>query len=381
MCSLFEKGIWSMIRKLVIAFAVLSVSFASIPIHAPVGAQQSTVQALTHYALTVYSGPNRSNAIIGVLNPHAKVILESRNADTSWVLGRSTDGLRGWMERRYLELPEDANVAKLLVSVEIMFASTDSPAAYDTIDLNDYPIIPVDMGRARGIYERGLMHDADSRTISKVGDCISDNRYFLSPFGWDQYSLGDYYQLQGVVDHFSETLAQDSLAAYNGLVTTAVLDPVFANPLACLPGETPLRCEYRVHRPSVAIIMFGAQDLLFTDVNEFDRHLRRVVHETIEAGVIPILSTFPGNTQMWNQTIMYNQIVVQIALDYEIPLMNLWLALEDLPNHGLGPDGRHLSTPVTSAGDFSERNLQRGYPLRNLITLQTLDAVWRAVIR
>jgi hypothetical protein len=84
---------------------------------------------------------------------------------------------------------------------------------------------------------------------------------------------------------------------------------------------------------------------------------------------------------MWNQSILYNQVVVQIALDYEIPLMNLWLALEELPNHGLNSDGRHLSVPITSSGDLSGDNLQRGYPMRNLVTLQTLDAVWREVIQ
>jgi hypothetical protein len=373
-----------MARKLVMALTVLGLSFVSIPIHAPVSGQQSTLQALTHYALTVYSGPDRSNPIIGVLNPHAKVILESRNADAGWVLGRSTDGLlRGWMESRYLELPEDANMTKLLVSTEEMFVSSGNrtTGAYDTIDLNNYPIVPIDMGRAREIHERGLIHGADSHAISKVGDCISDNRYFLSPFGWGEYNLGDYYQLQGVIDHFADSLAQDSLAAYDGLVTPAVLDPVFANPLACLPGETPLRCEYRVRKSSVAIIMFGAQDLLFVSANDFDRNLRRIVHETIEAGVVPILSTFPGNTQMWNQTIMYNQIVVQVALDYEVPLMNLWLALETIPNHGLGPDGRHLSTPLTYSGDLTGKNLERGYPLRNLVTLQTVDAVWRQIMQ
>jgi hypothetical protein len=142
-----------------------------------------------------------------------------------------------------------------------------------------------------------------------------------------------------------------------------------------------LRCEYRVRESSVAVIMFGAQDLLFTEINDFDRNLRRIVHETVEAGVVPVLSTFPGNTQMWNQTIMYNQIVVRVALDYDIPLMNLWLALEGLPNHGLDSDGRHLSTPITTSGDLTGENLQRGYPFRNLVTLQTLDVVWREMMQ
>jgi len=182
-----------------------------------------------------------------------------------------------------------------------------------------------------------------------------------------------------VIDHFADSLAADSLAAYDGLVTAAALDPLFANPLACLPGETPLRCEYRVRRSSFAIIMFGAQDLLFASPDEFDRNLRQIVHETIEAGVVPILSTFPGNLHRWDDTLALNRIVVQIARDYDIPLVNLWRALDGLPNHGLEDDGRHLSPPVTHSGDLTGENLRRGYPLRNLVSLQALDAVWRAV--
>jgi len=128
------------------------------------------------------------------------------------------------------------------------------------------------------------------------------------------------------------------------------------------------------------MIMFGAQDVLFTSAPDFDRNLRQIVHETIQAGVIPVLSTFPGNLALWEKSIQYNQIVIQIALDYQIPLLNLWRALEDLPNDGLNDDGRHLSHPITTAGDLSLPNLERGYPQRNLVTLQTLDTVWRGAM-
>lgn len=344
---------------------------------------QDTIQGLTQYALTVYSRPDRTSPIVGVLIPQAKVILEARNADTSWVLGHSTDGTtRGWMEQRYLALPVGTNVPALLFSNEEMFVPPPSnlQTVYNTINLSDYPIIPTDMGRAREIYERGRMLGTDRQSVSKVGDCITDNVHFLSPFGIGEYNLGSYAGLQATINQFDTSLAYSSLAAYDGLVTTAVLDPLFANPNACQPGETPLRCEFRAHQPSVAIIMFGAQDLLFTTPEDFDRYLRRIVHETIQAGVIPILSTFPGNLERWDQAIRYNQIVVQIALDYDVPLMNLWRALYGLPNYGLSADGRHLSLPITYSADFTPGNLQRGYPMRNLVTLQTLDAVWRGAM-
>ncbi len=373
-----------MAHKILIALIVLGLGsvLVAAPTQSPASAQTTMIQALTPYALTVYSAPERTSPIIGILHPQAKVILEFRNADTTWVLGRTPDGyVRGWMEYRYLDLAEDANAAKLLLSNEHMFVESAGSDAFNTINLNNYPIVPISTGRAREIFERGLLRGIDAHSISKVGDCISDNLYFLSPFGWEQYNLGVYSQLREVIEYFSESLAQDSLAAYDGLVTSAVLDPIFANPDACMPGESPLRCEYRVRQSSMAIIMFGAQDLLFTSTEDFDRNLRQIIHETIEAGVIPILSTFPGNTSMWAKSLEFNRIVVQIAVDYDIPLMNLWLALENLPNHGLGPDGRHLSVPLTTSGDLTGDNLQRGYTMRNLVTLQTLETVFRQVIR
>jgi len=339
------------------------------------------LQAWTHYAQTVYSNSDRSSAIIGVLAPHAEVYLEARSADTAWVLGHSLDGqTRGWVESRFLELAADVQVGSLLISNELIFVPPAASTAYLSVDLNAYPIVPVAFGQAHAIFGLSQIRGKNAHVVSKIGDCISDNEHFLSPFGWGNYTLGNFASLQPVIDHFREALAYDSLAAYNGLVTTAVLDPLFANPIACQPGETPLRCEYRMHNPSVAIIMFGAQDLLFTPADQFNLNLRRIVHETIQAGIIPILSTFPGNTQMWDEAILYNQIVVQIALDYDIPLMNLWRALDNLPNHGLNTDGRHLSLPLTTSGDLTSSNLVRGYPMRNLVTLPALDALWRGVM-
>jgi len=359
-------------------------ALVALAILAALGAARAIAQApslaRTHYAVTVYSEPRRASAIVDVLAPRAEVALEARSADGAWVLVRSVDGAaRGWIEGRFLDTG-GADLPALPVSAERIFDAAGARAAgAGAIDLNAFPLVPAITDRARAIYARGQALGLDPRAVSKIGDCISDNRHFLSPFGWGDYDLGSYTMLQPVIDHFAPALDADSLAAYDGLVTAAALDPLFANPLACLPGETPLRCEYRVRRSSFAIIMFGAQDLLFASPDEFDRNLRQIVHETIEAGVVPILSTFPGNLDRWDDAIILNRVVVQIALDYDIPLMNMWRALDGLPNHGLESDGRHLSPPVTHSGDLTGDNLRRGYPLRNLVTLQALDAVWRAV--
>jgi hypothetical protein len=217
--------------------------------------------------------------------------------------------------------------------------------------------------------------------VAKVGDCSSEHWYFLSPFGWNRYNLGSYGSLQGVVDHFGESLAFNSEATHNGFNVNTVLAPEWANPAVCQPGESPLQCEFRVHKPGIAIIMFGTSDLLVMTPYEFDFYMRDIVDQSIEAGVIPVLSTFPGNLNFWNKTILFNQMVVRIALDYDIPLINLWLALESLPNHGLEPDGFHLGEPLNDPGNLSGENLTTGYPMRNLVTLQSLDAIWRSTMR
>jgi hypothetical protein len=69
--------------------------------------------------------------------------------------------------------------------------------------------------------------------------------------------------------------------------------------------------------------------------------------------------------------------VAQIAQDYDVPLINLWLALEPLPNQGIDPvETTHMSVPEDGAVCyFIGPNLQAGFTVRNLLTLQTLDAV------
>jgi hypothetical protein len=51
--------------------------------------------------------------------------------------------------------------------------------------------------------------------------------------------------------------------------------------------------------------------------------------------------------------------------------------MDAAPNRGLGEDGMHPSVPPdNNPANFSANNLQYGYALRNLLTVQALYAVW-----
>jgi hypothetical protein len=248
------------------------------------------------------------------------------------------------------------------------------------IDLTAVPILPVATITTKSVFSKGMQINRNPHVVSKVGDCNSTEWLFLQPFAQDQYSLGEFAELQNTVNWFAPSFALRTYAAHNGLNVHAVRDPTWANPSVCQTDESPLLCEYRLHNPAIAVIMFGTNDMVVLTPQQFDHSLRRIIIESIEAGVIPLVSTFPRHLSFPERSILFNQIVVRAALDYNVPLINLWLALEPLPNHGIAEDNFHLTGPLTRAADLNQPNLQTGYPMRNLITLQAIDIIWREVI-
>jgi uncharacterized protein YraI len=363
------------------------------------------VTAFTTYQVNVRSGPGTNFGAIAVLDGGTGLIPEARNGDSSWILARTADGtVRGWMAGLYIRFT-GISASSLPYSEEFIAppsggASTSQgapvtggsydgiimgsfdPATVASIDLAAVPIVGGATSRARAIFYTGKDKGRNPNVLAKIGDCSTEHWYFLKSFAWGDYDLGAYSNLQGVIDHFGPSLAYDSQASHNGYNVNSVMNPDWADPGACLADESPMDCEYRINNPSVAIIMFGTSDLLSMSAYEFDFYLRDIVRITAEQGIIPILSTFPGNLGFPNHTILFNQIVVKIAWDNDIPLINLWLALESLPNHGLESDGFHLDEPPdANACYLVGAYLQNGYPVRNLVTLQTLDAVWRGAMQ
>lgn len=78
-----------------------------------------------------------------------------------------------------------------------------------------------------------------------------------------------------------------------GSTQPALLDSTWADPQWCLSGETPLACEYRVTRPSIALIMFGINDGAATEPEAYEAYLRLIVTQTLERKIVPVLHTFP----------------------------------------------------------------------------------------
>jgi hypothetical protein len=252
------------------------------------------------------------------------------------------------------------------------------------IDLLAYPVVPEISEQARRIYDDGLAKGNNPHTFIKVGDCMTHTPYFLDPLGEGDYDLGEYQDVQPIIDYFMDgdlnSFARESQASAGGFNSASVLDSLWANPEFCEAGETPLTCEFRAMQPSIALIMFGTNDVFYLDEQSFDFFLRSIVVETIRNGTLPIMSTFPQRPEFPEKSVLYNQIVVQVTQDYDVPLINLWLALESLPNQGVDHEETTRMSIPASGGVcyFIGPNLEAGFTVRNLVTLQTLDAVLKA---
>lgn len=257
------------------------------------------------------------------------------------------------------------------------------------VELSPYPYITGVGSRAREIFEAGQQLGNRPNVFSKVGDSITYTGAYLTPFGKGNYDLGVYTYLQPIIDFYtsepartSDSFQNESLAAYNGWRAETVLAPSKADKQVCELGENPLVCEYRVTRPAVALIMLGTNDVIPTTPRQFEQQMRRILDISIEMGVIPVLSTIPEYKQvnMHQEVADFNAIITGLAQEYQIPLWDFHLILNGLPNNGIGEDGVHPSVSYSHPAEFTTDYLGLGMTVRNLSTLQVLDALYWAII-
>jgi uncharacterized protein YgiM (DUF1202 family) len=344
--------------------------------------------------------PSLYAEVLANLDSFTPVSIIGRTEDNSWLEIRTPDGGEGWVWAAYLRVRADladVPVTGEAVVVELQpVAPGSSGEGGGTSWLINSGAPPAPSGvisgitaTARQIFVRGQSMGNRANVFSKVGDSITDTPYMFGPIGWNDYNLAEHTYLQPVIQYFQNANARDgnsfvnpSFAARAGWSTPLVLDPEYADKSACLPDEMPLVCEYRIVKPSIALIMLGTNDIDYMPGDLFRHHLQRIVEISIEMGVIPVLSTIPERVN--HDVSGFNAIIIETAWAYDVPVWDLWAALRPLPNYGRSDDGIHLSAPPPGnygqAADFQPANMAYGYVVRNFTALQVLDAIWRQVI-
>ncbi len=120
------------ITVLIIVITVIGSGFTGGAVNHTAQAQDGP-NAWTAYELKLRAGPGTEHAELAVLPAGTALVLQARNADTSWVLGTTADGAqRGWLAALYLSYADGFAAWGLPVSGEIVGAG--APAAPPAAD-------------------------------------------------------------------------------------------------------------------------------------------------------------------------------------------------------------------------------------------------------
>jgi PKD repeat protein len=272
-------------------------------------------------------------------------------------------------------------------ATETEIPETENPLA-------SIPVLPnvSDMQqRLRSIYEAGLSQGKRPTVFAVAGDASIAQEGFLDPFASaGAYSLDEASQpLQSIVDWYNLTAVNGGSSYSHDSVAVDVTwtSQELVNPdnraSVCVEGENPLGCELRLSQAGVVIISIGRNDALqMTDPNLFRDALQTAVNTALEQGVILVLVTIqPINDPTTSEQVnVLNAIIVEIANENQIPMINSWRHFTSLPDNGLGSDGFSPGVAPTGPGDLTASAVNiYGLNALNFDVLTTLNALHNTV--
>ena len=246
------------------------------------------------------------------------------------------------------------------------------PMAVNGVPYEAIVVMPPEVvAHVRQIFAAGQALGRNPNAYSKIGDSTTENPHFLTRFDEGPYNLGAYAHLQPVIDQFRGSHNRDSVAVRIGLHSWTANDPAWAEAGLCLPNETPVQCEIRLHNPSIVLIRLGTNDVGVGAM--FEANIRQIVDTALAAGIIPVIGTKGDRHEGSNEN---NDSLRRIAADYHIPLWDYDHVADTLPGRGLDVDAAHMLTFF--AHDYSDPTaFSRGHAMHNLTALMVLDAIWR----
>ncbi len=238
------------------------------------------------------------------------------------------------------------------------------------------PLSPAVIENARRVYRSGIAQGNDPDSFILIGDSNNVNPRFLQSFSYGNYELGAHSYLQPLIDAYNETGAFDAdyPSTESGMTLNMLMDPVFVNPALCPQAEHVLDCAVQLYKPSVAIIYMGTYDTCNTPFDVYLENFNTAMQFLVAHGVIALLTTYTValDEGCWASTPAYTSVIRDMASTYQMPLIELPDYVESLPDHGMEPDGWHLSYPADFHTSFAGGEMLYGNTQRELLTLQML---------
>ncbi len=211
--------------------------------------------------------------------------------------------------------------------------------------------------------------------FSKMGGSSVESRAFLHCFAAPYVELGDYQRL-------APTLVAFNGESYNSFNRHSDAAGVNWNLRYVLSGKPPkYRREIRETQARYALVLFGSNDAQNKNERIYLTRLVELIDELSAMGVVPVLgSSIPrrdASRDLWIRR--FNQITQAVAEHWKLPYVDYYAAMRVLPRKGLARDGIHPNVlgggGLHNACQLTEDGLRYGHNVRNLLTLQMLDAL------
>jgi hypothetical protein len=213
-----------------------------------------------------------------------------------------------------------------------------------------------------------------SSAFAIAGDqTAADSNFLRTIFNLDP-GMSDAASIQATIDRFNTTGSFTRSSVAVGTLTAQDLLNTATNP-ACNGVETLLQCEMRLANGSIVIVSIGYQDAINgLDNGTFQIQINQIVQQALNSNVIPVLMTIqPSTNPTVNDKINdFNEIIITTAETARVPVINIWRAMDELPNRGL--TGETPSVDPNGAGYLSN-SPTAGANARNYYTLLTLTEI------
>jgi hypothetical protein len=249
------------------------------------------------------------------------------------------------------------------------------------------------VGASKGRHAARFIKIGDSITASDADSHATPNGYFLCQFvcpdytassqAWDYTRNLDTYKsaLSPALLYFLTDTMPDGAASFNR--SSAAAKVSMTADWATSGSPSPLRKEIDAVSPQFAVIMYGANDAggygtLYNILGPYMRNMRKIVDSCIASGIVPILTATCPKLDKMDVTLAMCHLIRCLAQQYQTPFIDYHRAMMPLPNRGLGSDGVHPTTMDYNKHCWlTPEGLKYGYNMRNLLTLQALDRVYR----
>ena len=261
------------------------------------------------------------------------------------------------------------SVVMIFVIRSFAFAENQSEGGH--VEWRELSVLPAGISEsAREILKKGLLSGHNPHSFSKIGDCYASTSWFIADFdlGKQYYNLGPFEaDFAPVIEYYQGSFGTHSLAARPGFTAASLLSPTWINP-TCEDYDNPLNCELAAQNSLFAIFSIGTNDAFNPD--QFKDNMREAIETAIAQNRLPVLMTKADDIEGGHRI---NQDIADLAAEYELPIVNFWAAVQDLPFKGLQQDGIHLTF---YKNDFSDpRAYDAGWTFRNISTLYMLQLI------